>query len=108
MVLGDTRTQLRQIEFKNYKAFSRFTITLHRMNILVGPNSSDKSTAIGAIRILASALRTARSKKPNWIEGPSENRLGFEIPTDSLPISLENVHTDYSESDTMVTFSFTN
>ncbi len=108
MVFDDTRTQLRQIEFRNYKAFDRFIITLHGMNILVGPNSSGKSTVIGAIRILASALRTARSKKPRWIEGPSENRLGFEIPMDSLPISLENVHTDYSESDTLVTFLFTN
>lgn len=108
MVSDNTRTQLKQIDFKNYKAFSRFTITLHGMNILVGPNSSGKSTAIGAIRVLASALRTARFKKPSWIEGPSENRLGYEIPTDSLPISLENVHTDYSESDTLVTFSFTN
>ena len=108
MAQDGTRTQLRQIEFKNYKAFNHFSITLHRMNILVGPNSSGKSTAIGAIRILASALRTARSKKPGWIEGPSESRLGYEIPTESLPISLENVHTDYSESDTMVTFSFTN
>lgn len=105
---NDMRTQLKQIEFRNYKAFSRFTLTLHGMNILVGPNSSGKSTAIGAIRILASALRTARSKKPAWIEGPNESRLGFEIPTDSLPISLENVHTDYSDSDTLVTFSFTN
>ena len=88
IVSDDTRTKLRQIEFKNYKAFSRFTLTLHSMNILVGPNSSGKSTAIGAIRILAFALRVARSKKPSWIDGPDENRLGFEIPVDSLPISL--------------------
>ena len=34
--------------------------------------------------------------------------LGYRIPEDSLPISLENVHTDYGSEESQVIFSLSN
>jgi predicted ATPase len=55
------------IEFKEYKALGNFSLRLNNRNVLVGPNNCGKSTIIGAFRVLAEALRTARSKSPERI-----------------------------------------
>jgi predicted ATP-dependent endonuclease of OLD family len=78
------------------------------MNILVGPNNSGKSTLISAFRALEVALRRAQVKNPEVVEGPKEPILGYRIPSESLPISIENVHTDYEEADTSVRFRLSN
>ncbi|MGD0947393.1 MAG: AAA family ATPase [Candidatus Binatia bacterium] len=54
------RVSFTSVEFRNFKAFERFSVTLQDMNVLVGPNNSGKSTVIGAFRVLAAALRRAR------------------------------------------------
>ncbi|HSU83606.1 MAG TPA: AAA family ATPase, partial [Thermoanaerobaculia bacterium] len=38
------------VEFRNFKAFSHFSISLQSLNILVGPNNCGKSTILGAFR----------------------------------------------------------
>jgi energy-coupling factor transporter ATP-binding protein EcfA2 len=79
------------------------------MNVLVGPNNSGKSTIIGAFRALFLGLRRAASKSAERLDGPdSEVRPGYTVPPELLPISIENVHTDYSEEDTTVTFRLSN
>jgi hypothetical protein len=35
---------------------------------------------------------------------PDGLRFGYQISRDTLPISIENVHTDYADTDTSVTF----
>jgi predicted ATPase len=96
------------IEFRNFKAFGQFSVGLQHMNILVGPNNSGKSTVLSALRALAEALRKPRSKSAERVTGPGGDRLGYRIAGDSIPISLENVHTDYNETDTRVTFRLSN
>jgi energy-coupling factor transporter ATP-binding protein EcfA2 len=103
-----TPTTISSVEFKNFKAFSQFSLKLQHMNILVGPNNSGKSTVLSAFRTLAAGLRRARTKNPEWLEGPKGNCTGYRIAPEALPISMENVHTDYSDADTSVTFRLSN
>lgn len=52
-------SKVRSIEFKDYKSFSRFTLSARERNVLVGPNNAGKSTALDAFRIAFDALRVA-------------------------------------------------
>ena len=102
-------TTITSIEFRNYKALPRFSIRLQRMNILVGPNNCGKSTVIGGLRLLAWALKRTRGQQPQYLLGPSQRRAyGYTISDDNVPISIENVHTDYAETDTTMDFRCSN
>ena len=84
------------IKYQNYKAFSRYTISLSDFNILVGPNNAGKSTVIGSLKILTEGLRIGKSKKPTQICGPNgESFLGYEIDLKNVPIATENIFFDY-------------
>lgn len=52
-------SKVRSIEFRDYKAFSRFALSARERNVLVGPNNAGKSTALDAFRIAFDALRFA-------------------------------------------------
>ncbi|WP_110515067.1 ATP-dependent nuclease [Herpetosiphon llansteffanensis] len=93
-----SKVTITRIEFKNFKAFSRYSISLSKMNVLVGPNNSGKSTILNAIRVLNAGIRRANAKNAVPVAGPEGYTYGHIIPTDSIPISLENVHTNYDES----------
>ena len=101
---GATITSVR---FTNFKAFANFSISLDRMNILVGPNNSGKSTVIGAFRVLAMGLKTAARRKPEFFGGRHID-VGYRIPRASIPISLENAQTDYQDVEARVTFRLSN
>jgi hypothetical protein len=75
---------------------------------LVGPNNCGKSTIIGAFRLLEVGLRRARTKNAELVTGPNGEPFGYRIAGDQLPISLENVHTNYAEVDSTVTFRLSN
>jgi predicted ATPase len=96
------------VEFRNYKALKQFSLSLQEMNILVGPNNCGKSTIIGAFRVLAAGLRRARMQNPSRIVIGNDVLLGYPIPRDSIGISTENIHTDYADTDSTVTFRLSN
>ncbi len=96
------------VDFRHYKGFENLSVNLHRTNILVGPNNCGKSTIIGAFRLLEVGLRRARTKNPELVIGPNGEALGYRIASDQLPISLENVHTNYAEVDSTITFRLSN
>ena len=96
------------VRFDRFKAFSEYSVHLEAINILVGPNNSGKSTVIGAFRALAAALRFARNRAPERIRLGDDVRLGYRLRAATLPISLENVHTDYGEGDATITFTLSN
>ncbi|MCP1645621.1 energy-coupling factor transporter ATP-binding protein EcfA2 [Pseudomonas citronellolis] len=96
------------LKFYNFKAYREYSISLSSSNILVGPNNSGKSTAISAFRILEAALRIARSRSPEFLQLTDRRVLGHKIPESIIPISLENVHTNYDEIDTRVEYRFSN
>jgi hypothetical protein len=98
------RRKITSIEFRNYKAFKHYSLTLQPMSLLVGPHNCGKSTVIDAFKVLSVALRRARAKKPDFVIGPDGRAYGSEVSTDVLAVSLENSHTDYSEDETTITF----
>lgn len=102
------RVRIRRIEFANFKAFSAYVISMTEVNILVGANNSGKSTIIGALRTLEAGLRTARSRAPGRVFFDETSTIGWRLPADSVPISLENVHTDYNDDVSRVDFHLSN
>ncbi len=96
------------VEFRNYKALKHYSLRLQRTNILVGPNNCGKSTIIGAFKALSAALRRAKGRAPEVIKGPDGRRYGHWVSAESLPISIENVHSDYAEADTTIVFELSN
>jgi energy-coupling factor transporter ATP-binding protein EcfA2 len=96
------------VEFRNYKALSHYSVRLQRTNILVGPNNCGKSTVVGAFKALSAALRSAKGKSPVVIMGREGRQYGYWVSAESLPISIENIHSDYAEADTTITFEFSN
>jgi predicted ATPase len=98
------KASITSVKFIEYKAFQNFSISLSGMNILVGPNNNGKSTVIGAFRILAQAMRIARSRNSEILWGPNGQRPAWRIPADQIPVSSENIHTDYDHIDTFVEF----
>lgn len=107
MAEGDP-VALTSMRYREFKALEDFSLTLGDMTVLVGPNNSGKSTVISSLRVLSAALRTARSRNPHRIRLPDREVFGYQIPEDSIPISLENVHTDYLEHEASVRFRFSN
>lgn len=95
------------VRFTNFKAFANFSISLDRMNILVGPNNSGKSTVIGAFRVLAMGLNIAARRNPEFFGGRHID-WGYRIPRASIPISLENAQTNYEGAEATVTFRLSN
>lgn len=105
----DLEVKIVSADFQNYKGFGQFSFSLQRMNILVGPNNCGKSTLIGAFRALAVGLRKAASKKPDTrIRIDGRDCFVWSLPAETLSISTENVHTDYSEVDSCIRFKLSN
>lgn len=100
--------RITSVQLSEFKAFARYSLALEHLNILVGPNNSGKSTIIGAIRALAAGLRVARSRPPERINILGARVVGYRVRESALPISLENVHTDYGSNEAKITFNLNN
>lgn len=58
---------------------------------------------------MANALRRARGRQPQYLIGPNKRRYyGYSLAEENLPVSIENVHTDYAETDTIINFRLSN
>lgn len=104
-----SRTTITSIEFRNFKALRHFHVKLQHMNVLVGPNNSGKSTILSALRCLAEGIRHGKSKQPERVVGPEDRQYpGYRVPEGFLPISMENIHTDYADTETWIKFRLSN
>ena len=101
-------TTISSVRFRNVKGLRNFSMALSDMNILVGPNNAGKSTIIGAFRVLEAGLRRARAYSPERFGPEFSSRTGYAIPSESIPISMENIHTDYAEVESTVRFKLSN
>jgi hypothetical protein len=96
--------RISSVRFRNFKALQEFSVSLDRVNVLVGPNNAGKSTILSAFRALQVALQFARARKP---EHMGKLGWGYRLRRDALPLSLENVHTNYNDEDSSVEFKVT-
>ena len=103
-----TSVTITRVRFRNYKVLRNFSVTLGRANILVGANNAGKSTLLGAFRVLAAGLQRAHARRPERVSGPGGSRMGYPVAAEAMPISIENVHTNYDNTDTTVTFDLSN
>jgi energy-coupling factor transporter ATP-binding protein EcfA2 len=103
-----TEATITSIEFYNFKALNHFSVKLQHMNVLVGPNNSGKSTILSSLRVLAEGIRQGRAKTADRVPGPDGSTIGYRIPDKNMPISVENVHTDYEETDSRIVFRLSN
>lgn len=104
-----SRVHITSIHFYRYKAFSNYSISLNNFNVLVGPNNAGKSTVLGSLRILAEAMRKARSRKPTPINGPQGYTTGYFVDLQNVPVATENVFYNYDSSEpTTITFQISN
>src|ERR1700733_10841358 len=106
--MSQTSARIRRIEFLNFKALAQYSLGLSEVNILVGPNNCGKSTVIGALRTLDAAIRFARTRQPSRIRVGENVVTGYRVPDESVPISLENVQTDYNDEESSITFNLSN
>jgi hypothetical protein len=106
---ADGSVRFKAVLFDRFKGLPHFRVGLADMNILVGANNAGKSTVIAAFRALAAGLRAARSRRPDLFEGPGgKPQIGWAVSPDQIPISMENVHTDYESEPSSVRFELTN
>ena len=105
---GGTDISITSVQFSGYKALRRLSLRLGAFNVLVGPNNCGKSTVIGAFRVLEVAMRRARARKAEFYDGPGPNTRGWNITPDTLPVSLENVHSDLEHARSTVLFRLSN
>ena len=105
---GKARVSFTSVKFSGYKALKNLSLRLDSLSVLVGPNNCGKSTVIGAFRALEVAMRRARARKAEPYDGPGHLRRGWHIAPDTLPISLENVHSDLEQARSTVLFRMSN
>ena len=108
VVTSSGSLSIRRISFRNFKGLGDYSVTLEAINVLCGSNNSGKSTILGSLRALAAGIRTASARLPARITGPFGLSHGYWLPAESIPISLENAHTDLSDDPATVTFVLSN
>ncbi len=91
-------THFVSLRFSNYKAFKTYSLTLAEFNILVGANNAGKSTVIGAFRILAEGMKKANSRRAEYSDAPAVRGWGYRVSLKDLPVSTENIFTNYDDS----------
>ena len=105
----DEKVNLTRVVFRNFKAFKYYSLRLKTINILSGPNNSGKSTILNAFRVPHIGLRRAYARKPEVVESPDGDIFGYPVSIEEIPMSLENVATDYNfDTPTTVEFFFSN
>ncbi len=107
-LIADMATTIKHIKFRHYKALENYALDIDHINILTGSNNSGKSTVLGSLRVLAVALRTARTSTPQRISVGDSHLYGYRIKESLVPISLENVATNYIDGATKISFQLTN
>ncbi|MGV9194048.1 ATP-dependent nuclease [Microbacterium sp. MC2] len=100
------RQTLKTLKLVNYKGFEQHTIALRAENILIGANNAGKSTALGALRLIAAMIPTARRTAPTTV-GRVEGRpvRGWPITAaaiESSAFSSDNIRHDFRPSETRI------
>jgi AAA15 family ATPase/GTPase len=57
---------LSEITFRNFKCFSRHTIPLRPVTVIVGRNNAGKSTVVEALRLVSLVVSRLEFRDLNW------------------------------------------
>ena len=88
-----------RIQFRKFKAFENFTLDIHKVSILVGPNNAGKSTVLSAFRILSAGLKRAKSRNATLVPGVLGEGLGYQVDLSSISVAEENIFYNYDDSE---------
>jgi hypothetical protein len=82
-------SQVKSIEFEDYKTFPKFILSARDKNVLVGPNNAGKSTCLDALRIAFDALRyTTRKTGVLKSHGSDGVCPTWEVPSSAIQNDL--------------------
>ncbi len=95
---------IKALYFKKYKGLEELTVQTSSLSVLTGPNNAGKSTFLSAIRLLDAAITYAKRRSPQRIMTNLGNRQGYLIPTHHLSVSIENIHSELEDVETVVDF----
>jgi energy-coupling factor transporter ATP-binding protein EcfA2 len=105
----EDKAHFTSVRFSKFKALREYSVSLRQFNVMVGPNNSGKSTIIGAFRFLSEGLRKAKVRKPEHLRIEEDHFYGYRIELENLPVSTENIFTNYDESEpATITFQLSN
>ena len=102
---------LKSLNIRNFKCFKNHTIPFCPTTIMVGPNSSGKSSVVEALRFLSIACNIFNegnitfykpSKNLNIIDGPR----GFSVSLKGLEFDFETVFYHYNDPPGMIEATF--
>lgn len=104
--------RLRSLRLVNYKGFDRYTVNLRTTNVLIGANNAGKSTALGALRLIAAMLPAARRTAPTtWGRLQDRQVRGWPVTAKAIEtasFSLDNIRHDFRPDETRIELTVTN
>jgi predicted ATP-dependent endonuclease of OLD family len=90
---------LRSLQFSNFRGFRDHTIDLTPFCLLIGENNAGKTTIIEALRLVATALRRARTANfqmaPRWLENYLSGPV-FRFSVETIGIEHRSIHYNYN------------
>lgn len=100
---------LRQLRIQNFRCFSDHTILLEPNTVVVGKNNAGKSSAIGALRLVAAVVNRKGATfvpPPKWLELP-RFRLCIAPGISQLGLNLSSAFHRYGTPPAVITATFT-
>ena len=100
---------IKELHLTNFKGFERHTIEFRPFSVVVGHNNAGKSSAIEALRIVATVAKKFATHK--YVETPSwaaEFGTGISPSLDEVKLKPETVFFKYSEPPAVVRAVFEN
>lgn len=103
---------LKSMKLTHYKGFERHTIGFRKANVLVGANNAGKTTALGALRLIAAMLPQARRIAPTTLGFLNGRPLrGWPVTGAALEASAfaqENIRYDFRPLEARIEVTISN
>jgi hypothetical protein len=97
------QNSLRTVQLVNFRGFRDHKVALSPTTVLVGQNNAGKSTFIDALRILAIAVRRARTARyistPEWLSTSASAGFGYRISFETLDFDFANIQYNHNRSE---------
>lgn len=92
----------KSVHLKNFRGFRDHRVSLSPTTVLVGQNNAGKSTFIDGLRILAIAVRKARTARygapPDWLSGTAVG-FGYRISFETIDFDFSNIQYNHNRDE---------